>query len=304
MSAPPDTAIGRPPVSARWRLTVGPTTLTLPAVIGFLLFFGAPLVALAITSFLTAGLFESLRPFTVASYVDVFTTSINATLARNSLIVGFSVAAITTVLGLTVAYWLRYLAGRWRSVVFAIIVGTMFASFLVRIYAWRTLLGTNGVINEGLQLLGIIDDPLSFLIFSRFAVTITQVNVFLPIAILMFYAGFAPLQPSYLEAAQDLGANAYHRWTRVILPALAAPIVLNLLFTLVLASSDYVTPQFVGGTSGSLLGSQIAAAFRVTGLYPLAAALAMLTLVTFALCYGLATLGLRMAGLDRLRWVG
>jgi spermidine/putrescine transport system permease protein len=208
------------------------------------------------------------------------------------------------VLGLSVAYWLRYLAGRWRAVVFGIIVGTMFASFLVRVYAWRTLLGTNGVINSALQLVGITEEPLSFLIFSRFAVIITQVNVFLPFAILMFYAGFAPLQQSYLEAAQDLGANAFRRWTRVILPALAAPIVMNVLFTLVLAASDYVTPQFVGGTSGSLLGSQIASAFRTTGIYPLAAALSMLTLVAFAICYGVATLGLRLARLDRLRWVG
>ena len=79
---------------------------------------------------------------------------------------------------------------------------------------------------------------------------------------------------------------------------------MNVLFTLVLASSDYVTPQFVGGTSGSLLGSQIASAFRTTGIYPLAAALAMVTLVTFAICYGLATLALRLARLDRHRGVG
>ena len=84
----------------------------------------------------------------------------------------------------------------------------MFASYLVRIYAWRTILGANGIINQSLIATGIIDEPLGFLLYNWFSVTIALVHIFLPYVVLVLYAGFRPLAPALLEAAQDLGANA------------------------------------------------------------------------------------------------
>ena len=87
-----------------------------------------------------------------------------------------------------------------------LITGTLFASYLVRIYAWRTILGANGLLNTGLETLGLIDDPLGFLLYNRFAVTVALVHIFLPYVVLVLYAGFRPISPALLEAAQDLGA--------------------------------------------------------------------------------------------------
>ena len=116
------------------------------------------------------------------------------------------------------------------------------------------MLGRNGAINRGLEAIGIIDEPLDFLLYNRFAVTIALVHIFLPYVVLVLYAGLAPLQPSYLETAQDLGAGRLQRWRRVVLPLVAAPAVSAFLFVFVLSAADYVTPQLLGGTNGVMLG--------------------------------------------------
>jgi spermidine/putrescine transport system permease protein len=292
------------PASAREpvRVRPGSTLLTVPAVLGLLLFFVAPLGAFALYSFLTAGLYSVSGPLTLDAYRGAISSEVNGTLALNSFVVGIAAAAVTIAVGLPIAYWLRYAAGRWQVLVLFLITATLFASYLVRIYAWRTILGENGLLNSGLERLGIIDEPLGFLLFSRFAVTVALVHIFLPYVVLVLFAGFRPIAPSLLETAQDLGANALTRWRKVLLPLIAAPAATSFLFVFVLSASDYVTPQFLGGTEGALLGVRIQSALTGTGDWPLGAALSFLMLAAFVVCYGLTVLGLRLLRLDRIRF--
>jgi spermidine/putrescine transport system permease protein len=267
-----------------------------------LVFFAAPIAIFVVYSFLTAQLYDVSRPFTLDAYSAALESDLNRTLARNSLEIGLLAAVFSVVLALPVAYWLRYASGRWRMVVLFLITASMFASYLVRIYAWRTMLGEHGVVNSALKSIGLIDHPLGFLIFNRFAVTIALVHIFLPYAVLVLFAGFQPIRPGLLEAAQDLGAGAWLRWRRVILPLVAAPALSAFLFVFVLSSSDYVTPQFVGGTSGVMLGVQVQANFTTVGNYPLGAATSLLMLAAFVLLYFAMRLGLRLARLDKVRF--
>jgi spermidine/putrescine transport system permease protein len=124
----------------------------------------------------------------------------------------------------------------------------------------------------------------------------------LPYVVLVLFAGFRPIAPSLLETAQDLGANALTRWRKVLLPLIAAPATTSFLFVFVLSASDYVTPQFLGGTEGALLGVRIQSALTGTGDWPLGAALSFLMLAAFVVCYGLTVLGLRLLRLDRIRF--
>lgn len=287
--------------SAR-RLSIGPLAVSTPAAIGMLVFFAAPLVALVVYSFLTAGIYSVSGPLTLDNYSAAFSDSVNRVLARNSLIIGLLAATVSVAVGLAIAYWLRYAAGRWRTLVLFLIMATLFASYLVRIYAWRSILGERGLLNSGLQSLGLIDEPLGFLLYNRFAVTVALVHIFLPYVVLVLYAGFQPLTGSILEAAQDLGANAVTRWRKVILPLIAAPAMSAFLFVFVLSSSDYVTPQLLGGTNGSLLGVQVQVAFKGVGNFALGAATALIMLVAFVVLYALTALALRVARLDRIRW--
>jgi spermidine/putrescine transport system permease protein len=285
------------------RARFGPGALTLPAALGLLLFFAAPLGTFFLYSFLTNSLYEVSRPFTLEGYSDALTSEVNRTLGLNSLVVGLCAAASTVVIGLPIAYWLRFAAGRWQVLVLFLITATLFASYLVRIFAWQSILGGNGLLNSGLRRLGVIDEPLGFLLYNKFSVTVALVHIFLPYVVLVLYAGFRPVSPALVEAAQDLGANAFTRWRRVILPLVAAPSVAAFMLVFVLSAADYVTPQFVGGTDGALLGVRIQAALTGVGNWPLGAALSFLMLGAFLLCYLLTALALRLLRLDRIRFV-
>jgi spermidine/putrescine transport system permease protein len=285
------------------RARFGPGALTVPAALGLLLFFAAPLGTFFLYSFLTNSLYEVSRPLTLEGYSDALSSEVNRTLGVNSLVVGLCAAAATVVIGLPVAYWLRFAAGRWQVLVLFLITATLFASYLVRIFAWQSILGGNGLLNSGLRRLGVIDEPLGFLLYNKFSVTVALVHIFLPYVVLVLYAGFRPVSPALVEAAQDLGANAFTRWRRVILPLVAAPAVTAFMLVFVLSAADYVTPQFVGGTDGALLGVRIQAALTGVGNWPLGAALSFLMLAAFLLCYLLTALALRLLRLDRIRFV-
>jgi spermidine/putrescine transport system permease protein len=285
------------------RTKLGPGALALPAALWLVVFFLLPLGTFLVYSFLTAELYDVSGPLTLEAYRDAFTTDINWTLARNSFVVGICVAAGTVALGLPIAYWLRFAAGRWQVTVLFLITATFFASYLVRIYAWRSILGENGLLNSGLERLGVISEPLGFLLYNRFSVTVALVHIFLPYVVLVLFAGFRSVSPALVEAAQDLGANAPTRWRRVILPLVAAPAATSFVLVFILSAADYVTPQFLGGTDGAMLGVRIQAALTATGNWPLGAALSFLMLAAFLACYGLTVLALRLTRLDRIRFV-
>jgi spermidine/putrescine transport system permease protein len=289
-----------------WRrreLRVGPLVLTLPAVLGLLAFFVAPLSAFVLYSFLTTGLFSVSGPLTLEAYRRAVSSGVNGTLAINSFVVGICAASVTLAVSLPIAYWLRYAAGRWQNLVLFLVTATLFASYLVRIYAWRSILGGNGLLNSGLERLGAIDEPLGFLLYNRFSVTVALVHIFLPYVVLVLFAGLRPLSPALLESAADLGANAWTRWRRVVLPLVAAPAATAFLFVFVLSASDYVTPQFLGGTDGAMLGIRVQAAMTSVGDWPLGAAISLLMLAAFLVCYAFTALGLRLLRLNRIRFV-
>jgi spermidine/putrescine transport system permease protein len=292
-------AIPRRPAALR----VGPLALATPAVAALLVFFVAPLAAFAVYSFLTGTFYEVHGPLTLDNYRDVADSRLHRTLARNSLQVGVFAAVATVVFALPIAYWLRYTRSRWRMIVMFLIIASFLASYLVRIYAWRTILGSNGLVNSGLRELGLIDDPLTLLLYNRFAVTVALVHIYLPYVVLVVYAGLGPLSPAYLETAQDLGAGRWQRWRRVVLPVAAAPVASAFLFVFVLSAADYVTPQFLGGTTGSLLGVIVQQNMTAQGDYALGAAIAFSMLAAFLVLYGVVALALRLKRLDRVRFV-
>jgi spermidine/putrescine transport system permease protein len=278
-----------------------PLIATLPAVACLLAFFATPLLVFMVYSFLTNELYAVGLPFTLEAYADALTSSLNRTLARNSLVVGLLTAATTVAVGLPIAYWLRFVARRSRLAVLFLITASMFASYLVRIYAWRTVLGSRGLINAALERGGLIDEPLGFLLYSRFAVVVALVHIFLPYVVLVLFAGMGPVSEGLLESARDLGANASLLWRRVLLPIMAAPGFSAFVFVFILSSADYVTPQFLGGKDGVTLGVQIQQNFIAVGNWPLAAATSFLMLLAFVAVYVIGSFALRRLRLHDIR---
>lgn len=286
----------------RSRLPGVTAALAAPAVGWMLVLVAAPVAMMLFYGLLTGGYFAVSGPLTLDNYREALERSLTWTLVGNSVIVGLLTSLICLALAVPIACWLRYSAGRWQMPVLFIVTTSMFASYLVRIYAWRTILGENGMINSGLEGLGLIGDPLGFLIFNRAGIVIAMVHIALPYVILVLYAALRPLDPTYLEAAADLGGGSWKRMRKVVLPVLAAPLVSAFLFVFVLASADYVTPQFLGGPADSMVGVLIASDFQGTGDWAAGSALSGLLLVGYGICFAAATLGLRLSGASDVRW--
>lgn len=264
------------------------------------LFFFVPIVIVAVYSFLTGEFFQVGRPITADNWDNVATLPLLRTLAWNSIVIGVITASISVVIGLIVAYWLHFAAGQLATPVLALIIASMFAGYLVRIYAWRTVLGSNGVLNESLDRLGFIDEPLGFLLFNRFSVAVAEVHLTLPLAVVILYAAIRPIRTDLLWAAEDLGATPVVRWRSLVLPLMAAPMANAWMFIFIIGSSDFVTPQFLGGKEGQLIGNQVNRYFRDVGDYGKGAALVVAMMIFYVVIYGLIQLSLRSARLHQV----
>jgi len=214
-----------------------------------------------------------------------------------SLAMSLGVAVTATLLAFPLAYYLAFRA-RQRAGAYLILLLLPFAtSFLLRIMAWKLLLGRDGAINWVLTTTGLATEPSTLLIYSRAAVIITLIYVWIPFAALPIYAALQRIDRSHLEAAADLGAGPWTRFFRVTVP-LSLPGVLATLFMVFIPTvGEYVTPVLVGGPDGVMYGQLVQDFFTRAGNWPLGAALAVVMLVT---TLGLVAVAMRVIDLRRL----
>jgi spermidine/putrescine transport system permease protein len=156
-------------------------------------------------------------------------------------------------------------------------------SYLLRIFAWKIILGFNGVINSALKFLGIIEQPLEVLLYNPAAVTITLTHAWAAYAVLPIYVSLDKIDRSLLEAASDLGDSKLKRFLRVTLPLSAPGVIAASLLVFIPTVGDYVTPTLVGGSSGIMMGNLIQSMFGKGNNAPLGAALAVVMMMTVTL---------------------
>jgi spermidine/putrescine transport system permease protein len=240
-----------------------------------------------------------LRPvgdFTLDNYAQVLTDPLYRKLAVNTLAIVVPTAIGSVVGGYTVAYYVVFGTGRGPKLLFGLLVTALMASYLVRIFAWRTLLGESGIINSFLIGVGLIGRPLNYLLYSRAAVVLAEVSVLMPLAGLAFYAALAGISPSYREAARDLGAGRPQTLLRITIPLSGAAILATTALIFFLSAGDYVTPVLVGGIDSSTVGTVIATNMGPVGNYGLGAGLSFVVLLGFAGVYLLLRAGMRAGG--------
>ena len=255
----------------------------------------APVCLLVLYSFWQAGFFVVVHNFTDANYTSIFEQSIYWKLILKSLGVGLLCGTLMVVFGFTMAYAMTFRLGRWGPRMLVLVMATLLSSYVVRIYAWKTILGTNGLLNEALVRLGVISHPLGFLLYGYFAIVVTLVYVYLPIVVLPLYAGLQDIDPRVLEASRDLGATPAETFRKVTLPLAMPAIRIAFAFAFVLSSSDYITPNLVGGFSGQMIGNVIADQFGGSSNYPQGAALSVALIIGFGIVLGALTLLGRLA---------
>jgi spermidine/putrescine transport system permease protein len=262
----------------------------LPATLFLLVFLVGPVAVFFAYSFWTIEAYDLVPAWTLANYRDALGDPIYRTLFTQTIATAALAAVITTAIAYTFAHAIRFPLRRYQEPLLFLVVVALFSGYLVRIYAWRTILGDEGVINTALMTLGIVSEPLSFLLFSRIATTITLVNFLVPLAVLPMYAALQNVRDEEIEAARDLGASAAGAFWRVTLPLAWGGVFAAFALTFIIAAGDYVTPQLVGGTSGGMVGRSIASTFGTAFNWPLGAALSFLTLVFVLIVLGVLKL--------------
>jgi len=192
---------------------------------------------------------------------------------------GLKVAAITVILGYPIAYRLASLGGRTKYAVAVFFAVPLLMSYIIKIYAIRSILGGNGFLNRILLHLGLIDVPWTFLLFNLNAVMLTLAILLIPFAILPIFVALERIPRNLLEASADLGAPPLLTFLTVILPLSLQGVVIGASFTFVLAIGDFVTPQLVGGVEGFTFARIIYSQFGFGNNWPFGAALSVILLL-------------------------
>ena len=223
----------------------------------------------------------------------MLTEDLYRTLILRSIAVALIVALFTIPIAYALAYAITFRIKR-GVLVLVLLMAPMFASYVVRVFAWKLILGPTGFINRGLAELGVIEEPLRFLLYGRFAVTLTLTTILIPLAMLPIYSALQNVPRDLLEASRDLGEPPLRTFLRVTLPLTSSAVIAAFVFVVLLAGADYLTPQLVGGRSGFLVGRAIADQFGPAGDFPLGGALSFVTLIAFVLVIALVLAAARL----------
>ena len=251
-----------------------------PAVLWLGLFYLVPLVLLLVQSFWTYDQVNVATDRTAT--LDRYREVLGDPLYRNVLWKTVRLALLVTLTDIALAFPLAaFIAYRVRrkSLALMLVIIPLWSSYLVRAYAWRTILGRDGVLNNLLVGSHILSHPSDAFLFSNTAMYITFTHVWLPFMVLPLYTALEKVPPSLLEAARDLGANGIGTFRHVTLPLVLPGIVAGAIATFSLTMGDYITPSLVGGPDSNLIGNLVFSQFGGSNNWPLGSAISMLVLV-------------------------
>jgi len=237
-----------------------------------------PILMFVVYSFWTVRNQMIFRELSVSNYVRFFTNPMYPALLLRSLIIAFGVTVTTLVFSYPLALKISRSRGRLKSVLYMLIFIPLMTSYIVRIYTMRLVLGSNGVLNNFLLFLGVIQEPLQILLFNRFAIFLTLCVILSPFMVMPIYSSLERIPRSYIEAAQDLGSTELQIFWRVIFPNARPGLIAGCMFIFVLSLGDFMTPILVGGKQGTTLSKVIQVNFGFAYDWPLGAALSVVLL--------------------------
>ena len=269
--------------------------LILPTLLIVLGMMVVPLIGIIIVSFWSQTGFDISADWNLDNYRILFTEDgkLYRILVAKSLWMSFSATVAVVLLAYPMAYFMAFRIEKSKLIWIILLTVPFWTSYLLRIFAWKVILGFNGVINSGLKFAGLIDKPLEFLLYNPMAVTITLAHAWAAYAVLPIYVSLEKIDRSYLEAAQDLGDTKWKRFWRITFPLSLPGTIAATLLVFIPTVGDYITPTLVGGTSGIMIGNSIVTQFGKANNAPLGAALScvMMLAITLAVCAFLAAIG-------------
>jgi spermidine/putrescine transport system permease protein len=213
---------------------------------------------------------------TIANYVRFFTDPIFLPIFWQTLLLCLAVAILCVLFAYPVAYFLTSLRGRRRYVLLVLLLVPLLMSYVIKIYAVRSILGGNGMLNRALLALGVIDKPLMLFVFNLNAVLLTLTVLLIPFAVLPIFLSLERVPRALRHASADLGASQAQTFWRITFPLSFPGVASAMSFVFVLAIGDFLTPQMVGGQSGFTFGRIIYSQFGMAYNWPFGAALSVI----------------------------
>ncbi|MFY0312252.1 ABC transporter permease [Leisingera sp. D0M16] len=253
--------------------------LSAPASLYVGLLVAAPLGILVAYSFWTQTYVEIDKTLTWANYLEAATDPLVRHLMLRSIAIAGAVTMATVALAYPIAYFIAFRT-RKKTLWLLLITIPFWSSYLLRVFSWKLILGFNGVMNSALISLGLIEEPLTFLLYNEFAVVLTLAHAWAPFAILPIYVSLQKIDRSLLEAATDLGLNKLERFIRVTLPLTVPGIIAASLIIFIPTVGDYVTPSLVGGSQGKMVANLIQVQFGPANNWPLGATLSLVAMAS------------------------
>ena len=237
---------------------------------------------------------------TLENYGRLFGTPLYPSTILFSAGIALRVTLASLLLSYPLAYLLAFKVKKHRNLLYMAVIIPLWVSYLVRAYAWKIILGQEGILNGFLQAVGIIDQPLAFLLYSKWAVMLALVHIYTPFTLMPIYAGLESIAPALKEASQDLYASRWRTFWHVVLPLSLPGVIAGCTFAFVLSMGDFIAPVLLGGNDSALMVSNLVVSlFGVAYNWPLGAAVSV---VMLGMTLILLTLARKLE--DRMNYAG
>ena len=216
-----------------------------------------------------------VHQWNLENYKTLFAKPVYLEVLLRTMRIAASVTFCSLLLGYPLAYYLSFHSGARKELLYQLVIVPLWVSYLVRGYAWKTILGSEGVLNGFLQYLHLTHEPVSFLLYSPFAVVLMLTHIYTPFVFLPIYAALEHIPRPLVEASQDLGASSIQTFLRVILPLSLPGLIAGATFAFVLSLGDFLAPLLVGGASGTMIANVVQSLFGAAYDWPLGAAISV-----------------------------
>ena len=258
-------------------------SLLSPSLLLLIFVFAFPIFFLVAYSFWTQDYVYVDTTLTLENYKIVVNKASYHTLIKRSLIISSFTTLVTVLLAYPMAYFVAFVVKDHKLLWLIALTIPFWTSYLLRVFAWKLILGYNGVINGSLSNLGLIDNPLSFLLYNPFAVFVTLAHAWSAFAILPIYVSLEKIDRSLLEAAADLGDSAFRRFWRITFPLSFPGVLAASMIIFIPTTGDFITPRLVGGSEGIMVANLIQVMFGKANNWPLGSSLAIITMTIVTL---------------------
>jgi spermidine/putrescine transport system permease protein len=255
------------------------TVVSLPPLLWVALFLLLPYALLLAHSFWLVRDGFLVHQWNLHNYAKLFDHPVYAQVLFRSMRIAAGVTVLSLLLAYPLAYYMSFHASVGKDLLYQLVIVPLWVSYLVRGYAWKTILGSQGVLNGFLQYLHITREPVSFLLYSPFAVVLMLTHIYTPFVFLPLYASLEHIPRNLIEASQDLGAGPRSTFFRVVVPLSLPGLLAGATFAFVLTLGDFLAPQLVGGPSSIMIASVVQSLFGTAYDWPLGAAISVLILL-------------------------